>query len=196
MSRPESRPHPTHLWSDPRVQALPLSQKRMLDYCWTGPDTNGVGVTLVEPGVFQVRIGEIGASIENGLSFLEKAGFAIFDKGTMEVFVLDWFRFHKFSSPIGRSAYIKGMRETRSPMLRKIIEERFCLAGHKIERSVDKSSRCETKQPHNSPTPTSISTTTTTASPVGDATAPNGAESKDIPLVRAAVPLARAVQSR
>ena len=160
MVRAISRPHPCHLWTDQRVQALPLSQKRMLDYCWTGPDVNGAGVTAVEPGVFQARVGEIGASVENCLLFLQKADFIVFDTSTQEVFVLDWFRFHQFSSPAGRAAYAKGLHETRSSTLRTIIKERFRLSGHeivKIDKTVDNSDNPPKNQELNPPasTPTS-----------------------------------------
>ncbi len=129
-----SRPHPTHLWTDPKIQALPLSLKRTLDYLWTGPDVNGIGVTLVEPGVFQARVGEISVSIDNCLKMLEAAGFIVFDKKTSEVLVLDWFRIHKFSNPAGKNAYSRGMRETSSEMIKTIAEERFRLSGHSASR--------------------------------------------------------------
>lgn len=155
--RSESRPHPTHLWTDPRVQALPLSLKRLLDYCWTGPDVNGAGVSGVEPGVWQSRIGEIGAAVETGLELLEKAGFIAFDKKTLEVFVLDWFRFHKFNGKVAMAAYAKGLRETRSDVLRKTAAERYALSV-KTTKSVDNSTRFPKKQALNPSTATSTST--------------------------------------
>ncbi len=161
--RSESRPHPTHLWTDPRVQALPISQRRMLEYLWTGPDVNGIGVTVVEPGVFQARIGEIGASIDNCLSYLESSEFVTFDRKTREVLVLDWSRFHKFSGPVGKNAYAKGMRQTSSEMLKKIAQERFWLAGHGAAKkpiAVDNSPLSPKNQAVNPPTTTPTSTST------------------------------------
>lgn len=156
------RPHPTHLWIDQRIQALPLSQKRVLDYCWTGPDVNGIGVTKVEPLVWQARIGEIGVAIITCLEMLDSLGYVFFDKGKMEVFVLDWFRFHQFKTKPAQSAYAKGMRETDSETLKKVATERCRLAGHKL-KSVDKSNDSLNNQSDNPPTPTPTSTSTSTS---------------------------------
>ncbi len=115
-----SRPHPSFLWTDPRAQALPLSLKRTLEYCWTGPDVNGIGVTLFEPGVWQARIGEISAAIETCLRQLEAADQVIFDEETREVFVTRWFSFHKFpeKSPAAKAAFRKGWGDLRSQKIR------------------------------------------------------------------------------
>ena len=125
--RAETRPHPTHLWADRHVNQLPLSQKRMLDYAWTGPDVNGIGVTTVEPLVFQARVGELADSVENCLRFL--SGFVLYDEDTQEIFVLDWFRFHKFSSPAGKNAALKGLKECRSEKIKEEVKRRARLAG-------------------------------------------------------------------
>lgn len=165
MSRADSRPHPHILWTDPEVQALPLSQKRVLDYCWTGPDVNGAGITRVEPGVWQARVGEIGVAIMTCLQILEKMDLIVFDKKTSEVLVLGWYRFHKFDGPVGIRSFQSGIRQTESKMLRRIAEERFQLSGHKlpvkkIARPVDKLDDSQQNQQLCATTPTSTTTST------------------------------------
>ncbi|WP_153109341.1 hypothetical protein [Propionivibrio limicola] len=134
----------------------------MLEYLWTGPDVSGAGVTVIELGVFQARLGEISASVNNCLSFLEQADFVVCDKTTSEVFVLDWFRFHKFNSAVGQAAYAKGLRMIHSKKIRVIIEERFRLAGYKTECPVYNLTKIQKKQRGKSPTPTPTLTPTPT----------------------------------
>lgn len=175
-SRADSRPHPRFLWTSERVQSLPLSQKRMLDYLWTGPDVNGIGVTVIEPGVVQARVGELGSSVLTCLEMLQQQGFIVFDKKTMEAFVLDWFRVHTFLNNAGRGAYARGIIQTISEMLKIIAAERFVLCGHKLVEIVDKSTKKLKKQRVNLPTPTSTSTSTSTSPPPNPTSTDGGGE--------------------
>jgi len=154
----ESRPHPRFLWTEQRVQSLPLSLKRLLEYAWTGPDVNGAGVTVFEPGVWQARIGEISMALETGLQILDKAGHVVYDSATGEVWPRRWFAFHKFVSAPARSALDAGLRRIQSSLIRSAVVESACSFGV----SVDNFKVNVRKQRGNLPTPTSTSTTTTT----------------------------------
>ena len=156
----ESRPHPRFLWTEQRVQSLPLSLKRLLEYVWTGPDVNGAGVTVFEPGVWQSRIGEIALAIETGLEMLDKAGHVLYDTTTGEVWPRRWFSFHKFATAPARSALNAGMRRIQSSLILAAVSEAAAHAGV----SVDNFKVNVRKQRGNLPTPTSTPTTTTTTS--------------------------------
>ncbi|MDP2196089.1 MAG: hypothetical protein Q8J72_08900 [Rhodocyclaceae bacterium] len=154
----ESRPHPRFLWTEQRVQSLPLSLKRLLEYVWTGPDVNGAGVTVFEPGVWQSRIGEISFAIETGLEMLDKAGHVLYDTTTGEVWPRRWFSFHKFATAPAKSALNAGLRRIQSSLILAAVSEAAAHAGV----SVDNFKVNVIKQRGNLPTPTPTPTTTTT----------------------------------
>lgn len=161
MSRADSRPHPCNLWTSADVQRLPVIARRSLDYCWTGPDVNPVGITVFEPGVWAARIGEHQFSGETVLDMLVDKGFILFDKETLEVFVLRWFSFHKFDGLIGRNALRKGVREVRSAAILVEILRLADLAGVDVDE-YKKPPANEINDLSTNTTSTSTSTSTST----------------------------------
>lgn len=129
MATSESRPHPTNLWTAADVQKLPVSLRRYHEYCWTGPDVSGVGVTDVEVGVWAARIGEHQHSTLTALQMLDERGFVMFDVATNEVFVLRWFSFHKFTGTVGINSFNKGWRAIRSTAIRRAVKKAAEAAG-------------------------------------------------------------------
>lgn len=154
----ESRPHPRFLWTEQRVQALPLSLKRLLEYVWTGPDVNGAGVTVFEPGVWQSRIGEISLALETGLQMLDKAEHVVYDRQIGEVWPRRWFAFHKFASAPARSALSAGLKQIQSKAIRAAVLDAARLAGVSVDNLMEN----QRKQRVDLPTPTSTTTSTTT----------------------------------
>lgn len=125
MAKATARPYPHFLWVDPRFAKFVVTVREVNDYLWTGPDTNHVGVVPINEAVMAAHIGQLKESIATSLDYIEKEGVAKFDRGTQELFLLDWFECHTFRGDKGQNSYNMGLREVRSEVLRTLIKERY-----------------------------------------------------------------------
>lgn len=125
MAKATARPYPHFLWSDQRFAKFVVTVREVNDYLWTGPDTNHVGVVPINEAVMAAHIGQLKESIATSLDYIEKEGVAKFDRGTQELFLLDWFECHTFRGDKGQNSYNMGLREVRSEILRTLIKERY-----------------------------------------------------------------------
>lgn len=134
MSRRESAIHPSFLWKAADVQRLPLSLKRVLDYCYTGPDVNVAGITEVEEIVWQTRIGETGLAIISSLQILEERSFVLFEEGTCEVFPMRWFSFNKFNRGLIVSMLKRDVQNIQSEKIKQQVLKLIIANGIELEK--------------------------------------------------------------
>ncbi len=159
----ESRPVPTNLMSWPRVADLLPDQKLIVYHLWASRHTTPSGCYLLPLASFAVEISLGVAALQEALRQFVKLGLVDYDPDTGEIFVTDWYRFHK-SAGRGRRIIVASIAKIQSARLKQIVINKSGLS----EQSHDKST---TSSP--TATPTSTSTSTLCMHGVGDAAAPS-----------------------
>lgn len=94
----ESRLVPSNLMAWPRIRDLLPDQKLIIYHLWATMPA-ACGCALIDLGGFQGALNITQAALSDALKDFEKRGLLKLDEETGEVFVIDWFRFHKFVSP-------------------------------------------------------------------------------------------------
>lgn len=102
MSR-ESSLVPTNLLDSPRVAPLLPDQKLILIALWAAPYINSAGAGVVPHRPFSSTLGLSQEATKTGLKNLRDAQLILLDENEEEIFILDWFRWHKFGSPAQKS---------------------------------------------------------------------------------------------
>lgn len=94
----ESRPVPCNLLSWPRVVGLLPDQKLVVVYLWMNRFTSSCGCYQLPIPMASVELGLSENALAAALIDFERKMLVLFDQKTAEIFVLDWFRFHKFAT--------------------------------------------------------------------------------------------------
>ncbi len=94
----ESRPLPCNLYSWPRVSSLLPDQKLIVVYLWTNRFTTASGCYQLPITMAAHELGLSETALAEALRDFIRRELILFDEETSEIFVLDWFRFHKFAS--------------------------------------------------------------------------------------------------
>lgn len=120
----ESSLVPTNLLNWPRVAARLPEEKLLLLALWSAPFLNCAGVGELPLRPFAASLGLAREATETGLNNLAEAGLLVSDTETGEIFVADWFRFHKFKTPHQRQMLEKVIHRVRSERLKIMICEK------------------------------------------------------------------------
>lgn len=94
----ESRPVPTNLLSWPRVSGLLPDQKLLVYYLWANRFTSASGCYQLPVALASVELGLSELALNEAIVDFVKRELILLDPKTGEVFVCDWFRFHKFAT--------------------------------------------------------------------------------------------------
>lgn len=118
---------PTNLLDWPRVAPRLPEEKLILVGCWIGGGwmrSCGCGMLPLRP--FAATLGFSPDSLQTGLRNLSAKGVELLaiDETTGELFVMDWFRFHTFKSPVSISIAQRDIQKTVSEPLKKLILEK------------------------------------------------------------------------
>lgn len=119
----ESSLVPTNLLNWPRVASRLPEEKLLLLALWSAPFLNCAGVGELPLRPFAASLGLSCEATETGLNNLAEAGLLVSDTETGEIFVADWFRFHKFKTPHQRQILEKVIHRVRSERLKTMIRE-------------------------------------------------------------------------
>ncbi len=117
----ESTLVPTNLLNWPRVATLLPDLKLILLALWSSTYLGMRGCGLVPVNPFASTLGLDPAALQSGLDILEKAGLIASDHKTGEIFVCDWYRFHKFNSPKIYASLVSSVAKIESFELRTIV---------------------------------------------------------------------------
>lgn len=118
----ESRLVPCNLMAWPRIRDLLPDQKLLVYHLWSTCQQVS-GCQLVDLAAFQGALSITSPAVQEALTEFQRRGLVEIDEQTGEVFIKDWFRFHKFDSPSRRRAAEDSIRRIQSPRLRSIVEE-------------------------------------------------------------------------
>ncbi len=94
----DSRPVPCNLLSWPRVLGLLPDQKLIIFYLWANRFTAACGCYQFPISMAAHELGLSEGAFEEALRDFVSRELILLDQKTSEILVLDWFRFHKFSS--------------------------------------------------------------------------------------------------
>ena len=121
----ESRLVPTNLLSWPRIKDLLPDQKLIAYYLWASRFSNSCGCYEIPFELSAVEMGLSELALVEAIRELERRGLVMFDHATGEVFVLDWYRFHKFSSGAQQSQLRQSLAKIQSDRLKKIVTNKI-----------------------------------------------------------------------
>ena len=120
----ESSLTPTNLLTQQRSAHLMPDQKLILLATWSAPWINCAGVGELPLRPFAAALGFDPSALETGISTLVFSDLLLFDKVTGELFVLDWFRFHKFKTEMSRGILARTTEKIQSDFIKKAVVEK------------------------------------------------------------------------
>lgn len=120
----ESSLTPTNLLTQQRSAHLMPDQKLILLATWSAPWINCAGVGELPLRPFAAALGFDPSALETGISTLVFSDLLLFDKVTGELFVLDWFRFHKFKTEMSRGILAHTTEKIQSDLIKKLVIEK------------------------------------------------------------------------
>lgn len=119
----ESRLVPCNLLAWPAIRDLLPDQKLLVYHMWaTCP--SAAGCFLLDFAGFQGALSITANAIEDAVLEFERRGLIAYDKATGEVFILAWFRWHKFDTGPRRRLFEDALKKVESPRLKTLIDEK------------------------------------------------------------------------
>jgi hypothetical protein len=117
----ESRPVPCNLLSSPRVAGLLPDQKLIVAYLWFNRFTSAAGCYQIPIPMASVELGLSETALSEALRDFEKRELILYDQKTSEIFIIDWFRFHKFASSAQNRQLDMATRRIESEILKNSV---------------------------------------------------------------------------
>lgn len=117
----ESSVIPTNLLNWPRVADRLPEEKLILLALWSAPWLSSAGCGELPLRPFAASVGLDAASAATGINNLREVGLIVIDEDTNELFVMDWFRFHKFKSSHSQNILRGEIEKVRSEALKNVI---------------------------------------------------------------------------
>lgn len=136
----ESRLVPCNLLAWPAIRDLLPDQKLLVYHMWvTCP--SAAGCCLLDYAGFQGALSITANAVEDAVMEFERRGLVEYDRATGEVFILAWFRWHKFDTATRRRLLEDALKKVESPRLKTmILEKSMAYALRKGKEREDKSS--------------------------------------------------------
>ena len=117
----ESSLVPTNLLDWPRCNNLLPDQRLILLWLWSAPWLSCAGSGAVPIRAAAATLGLSGDAMSGGIGDLAKLKLVSMDHETGELFILDWFRFHKFKTPISLKSLAAAIKKVQSESLKNEI---------------------------------------------------------------------------
>lgn len=131
----ESRPLPCCYWTQRKTMILVPSARMLGAYFWTCSETTAAGCYEVHLGTVAVRTGYDESTIGTHLQQLISAQHIAYDPDTWEVFVLDWFRFHKFESAAQKRNLRIAISSIKSKKLLELVVKSSSYAATELNKT-------------------------------------------------------------
>jgi hypothetical protein len=114
----ETRPLPTNYWTQRKTREMSPSARHVGAFPWTNKHTNSCGVYQIDPAEIAFATGYDETTCRLHMKDLLVNQHILWDEETLEVFILDWFRYHKFNG-IGKNILKRDLQRIESNYLRK-----------------------------------------------------------------------------
>jgi len=107
----------------PECTDMAPDQKLIWLWLWANRyvQANGAGLIPIIPCA--ATLGLPPDALRGGLENIAKRGLIVFDNKTCEVFILKWFRFHKFKTPVAKKILNSLNEKVESALIKKFISE-------------------------------------------------------------------------
>lgn len=151
---------PTNLLDWPRCKGLLPDQRLILLWLWACPYLSCAGAGLVPLAPAGATLGLDQDALAGGLKSLQAAGLVELDEKTGEIFIKDWFRFHKFSGPVAAKSLDAALKKIESGRVLKAVLDAKAKVIHSQKDNLPKKQSNPIKSTTYLPTPTSTSTST------------------------------------
>lgn len=119
----ESRLLPCNFWSWPAISPLLLEQKAILTYLWTCRFSTACGGFEFPTRLAAAELGLTDPVFCEALCQFKGLGLIDFDETTSEVFIVGWFRFHKFTTGPQVMNFLRSKNKINSPAIQKRVTE-------------------------------------------------------------------------
>ncbi len=120
MSKRDITVTPTNLLSWPRIAPMLPDLKLIIRELWS-MDMGCAGCALVALRPFAAILGLSPEALKSGIEILEEKGLIVTDANTGEIFLRDWFRFHRFNTGLAYSMLKKATDKIESAELRTLV---------------------------------------------------------------------------
>jgi hypothetical protein len=141
----ESRLVPSNLLAGYRIRNLLPDQKLIVYHIWaTSPSDAG----CFEPDIagWSGHLSITPQALIEALVAFSILGLIAQDNITGEIFIIDWFRFHKFDSAIRRNMLKRSVSKIQSKKLKDLVLEKINEIDTKIGVILNKSTTCDPKE--------------------------------------------------
>ena len=118
----ESRLVPSNLMTWPRVRDLLPDQKLIVYHLWA-TSASSAGCNLVDVHGLSAHLSLASPALEEALGEFQRRGLVQIDKETGEVFIADWFRFHKFAPGARFRLLQQDVEKIASERLRGLVKD-------------------------------------------------------------------------
>ncbi len=129
---------PTNLLNWPRIAPMLPELKLLVLALWSSPHMSCAGCGLVPLRPFSSTLGLSAESTQTGLEILEKAGLIVTDQQTGEIFIRDWFRFHKFPTGKSYGMLLNSVEKIESAQLKELVRSCLPAAPAYINKPISK----------------------------------------------------------
>ncbi len=121
----ETRPVPCNIMAWPRVRDMITQQKAIYVYLWHCPDSSAGGCFLFSIDRSAADLSMSPNSLDDALDEFVRRKLIVRDKETGELYIVDWPRFHRFSTPAARGALWASIGKIQSINLRDLAEKAY-----------------------------------------------------------------------
>lgn len=115
---------PTNLLDWPRVCNLLPELKFILQTLWAFKDLSCAGAGFVAIAPFGATLSLKPESVWTGLKNLAGEKLILLDEETSEIFILDWFRFHTFKTPVSKKMLDLALSKIQSTKIKAAVVEK------------------------------------------------------------------------
>lgn len=115
----EIRPLPTNYWSQRKSRAMSPSARHVGVFLWTNKNTTSCGVYQIDPAEIAFSTGYDESTCRLHLKDLIENNHIRWDEETLEVFILDWFRYHRFKGA-GKTILCRDLERIESKTLKQM----------------------------------------------------------------------------
>lgn len=125
MSGVDTRPVPVNILAWPKVRDLITQQKFIYVSLYFNPDTTACGCYLLSVDRLAADLSMTAASLDDAIEEFGRRQLVLRDKATGEIFVKDWFRWHRYATPAAKGALWSSIEKIQSPQLKSVAKNTY-----------------------------------------------------------------------
>jgi len=124
MSSRESSLVPTNLNEWPACESLLPDQRLIFSVLWANRYVGCAGAGQIPLRAFSATLGLSPDALKGGLQDLARRDLILWEEATAEIFILAWFRFHKFKTPLAQKILVAAIKKIESARIKDVVIEK------------------------------------------------------------------------